>query len=122
MDIVQYTIDKWEYQGKVIKVTEKPLFVNPVSLVEKVNYITKESKFWVVIEMSCYIIPLIAVEPVKLDDLSYSKPFLNNLDFMMSFDLKVMYHHVFIHPEHQQYFGFKLQQQYHVFKVLMFWH
>jgi len=120
LDIVQDTIDKWERQGKVIKVTEKPLIVNPLSLVEKVDYITKESKFRVVIDMSRYINPLIAVEPVKLDDLSYSEPFLNNSDFMMSFDLKDMYHHVFIHPEHQQYFGFKLNQQYYVFKVLMF--
>ena len=39
---------------------------------------------------------------------------------MMSFDLKDMYHQAFIHPEHQQHFGLKLNHQFYVFKVLMF--
>ena len=61
LGIVQTTIDKWESRDKVVKLTESPLVVNPFTSVEKVDYNTK--KICVVIDMSYYINPLIALEP-----------------------------------------------------------
>ena len=117
---ISETLAKWELLGRVKKVHTPPLLTNPLSVVQKTDLKTSETKKRLVIDVSRYLNPLIANEKVKPDNLDYSEPFIKQFDFMMSFDLKDMYHHVKLSPGQEQYFGFLFNDQFFVFTVLMF--
>ena len=75
--------------------------------------------------MSRFINPRIVKHHSHLDNLDYCEPLIEPNQFMTSFDLADMYHHVKLAPEQFKYFGFKLPKedgtfQCFVFTVLMF--
>ena len=94
LSFVSETVNKWLQAGKVKQVSEKPLVVNPLSVADKYDIVSGKIKQRLVIDMSRYFYDLICNKHVKLYSLEFSEPFIKKFDFMMSFDLKDMYHHV----------------------------
>ena len=86
LNIVQDIVDKWEKQGIVRRVSEPPTCVNPLSLVENVNSDTGEIKYRLVIDQSRYVNKLVDCPKTKLQDLSYSEPWLSHNTYQTSFD------------------------------------
>ena len=118
-------IKEWEKLGRVKRVSSAPLIVNPLSVAEKLNKETREIKLRPVLDMSRFINPRIVEHHSHLDNLDYCEPLIEPNQFMASFDLADMYHHVKLAPDQYKYFGFKLLEddgtfQYYVFTVLMF--
>lgn len=125
---VQFLREKiahWESLGRVKKVSEVPLVVNPLSVAEKFNKETKELKLRPVIDMSRFLNQRILKHHVHLENLDFCESLIEPGEYMTSFDLSDMYHHVHLRPDQYKYFGFKLlsedgSYQYYVFTVLMF--
>ena len=74
LNFVRDTLKKWEKLGRVKKVLQPPLVINPLSVVKKFDVASQKVKKRLVIDMSRYLNPLIANEHVKLDYLDYSEP------------------------------------------------
>ena len=115
----------WQELGTVKEVFHPPLVINPLSVVEKYDPATDTIKLRPVIDMSRYINPLLQDFHVKLDDLTFSEPFLELNMWMCSFDITSMFHHLKLSEDETEYFGFCLtdrdgRRRYFVFNVLMF--
>ena len=85
-----------------------PPFINPMTVVTKVDLETGEIKKRPCIDMSRCLNKL--VPPVKstLDSLSVCEKMLMAGDFQSVFDLENMYFHIQLHPDARQFFGFSL--------------
>ena len=105
-DVVRQQIQKWLQNGVVVKCKEKPLYVNPLSVVSKVDWLTKETKYRVVLDASRCLNLKVNVPHFVPDDLGYFEPLLSKDVYMTSFDITSMYHHVRLSEESQQFFGF----------------
>ena len=86
------TIQTWEKLGRVKKVQDQPLIVNPLTVAQKLDTENMSTKLRLVIDMSRCINPLVDNEHVKLDSLDYSEPVICPGDYMMVFYLESMYH------------------------------
>lgn len=124
MGVLKQKVDTWEREGKLHKVEHKPLIISPMSVVEKLDWMTGETKYRPVIDHSRYVNRLIEDKPCKLNDLAYFDPLWTPQMYMTSFDLRSMYHHVKLTECSKELFGFKLPKedgfQYYRFDVLMF--
>ena len=119
------TVVAWQELGTVKEVFHPPLVIYPLSVVEKYDSATDTIKLRPVIDMSRYINPLLQDFHVKLDDLTFSEPFLELNMWMCSFDITSMFHHLKLSEDETEYFGFCLtdrdgRRRYFVFNVLMF--
>ena len=116
----------WQESGTDTEVSHPLLVINPLSVFEKYDSAaTATTKLRPVTDMSRYINPLLQDFHVKLDDLTFSAPFLEQDMWMCSFDITSMFHHLKLSEDETKYFGFCLtdsdgHKRYFVFNVLMF--
>ena len=107
-EVLRAQVEEWEHVGFVCRLPEKPVFLNPISIIKQTTTSTKETKFRPVINMSRVMNQLVICEKTKLDDLSVVETIILKEDFLTSFDLENMHFHVRLQPESVKYFGFSV--------------
>ena len=102
----------------VVRVDSKPHVCSPLSVVSN-----SSGKLRLVLNLR-YLNQFLHVTKFKYKDLRVAALIFEREEYMFKFDLKSGYHHVDVHPEHQQYLGFSWDtsgiSQYFVFAVLPF--
>ena len=98
--------------------SSSPLVVNPLSVSEQAN-----GKLRLILDLR-YINHSLWKDKVKFEDWSHALSYLQNGDYMFSWDLKSGYHHIEIFPNHTQFLGFSWTDggkvRYYTFQCLPF--
>ena len=111
MSFLRDKVDSWISEGFVQRVSLKPQYVNPMSVVVKTDLLSNTVKKRPVIDMSRCINNKLRKTPFKMDHLSVIEPSLQKNDFQVVFDLENMYFHFKLAPEHRHYFSFSLPDE-----------
>ena len=125
---LQFLKDKvvvWEKQGYLRRVDKKPHCVNPMTVVSKLDLKSGEYKNRPCLDLSRNVNLHLQDWPTKLSHLDNSAVLLDPGDWQAALDLENMYFHVRIHPNHQKYLGFKIEDEngtpiYYVFSVMIY--
>lgn len=100
-------------QKRLIAELSSAFFVNPLSVADN------SSKLRLILDCS-HLNSHIAKYRFRLEGLSLAIKMFHKSCFMMKLDLKSGYHHVDIHPLHQQYLAFRWNSRFFAFTVLPF--
>ena len=121
---VETELKKLLEAGHISQVSDVPHCVSPLQVATKFDSLNNVHKLRLVLDLSRHVNEYVPDIHVKLDDLSYSEPWLFEGAFMTSFDLKSMFHQVGINTNYRTYFGFSYilngEQAYFVYNVLPF--
>lgn len=108
LDFLREKTEAWIKDGFVQQVDIKPLYINPMSVVVKLDLNSNSVKKRPVIDMSRCINKKLYKRPFSMDTLSSIEPSLQRNDYQVIFDLENMYFHFKLAEEHQHYFSFSL--------------
>ncbi len=124
MDFVAETMEEWISCGIVTKVSEKPLCVSPLSVVEKVDSErkTKRRLCW---DGSRHVNTFLEKQTVTLAHLQRALEVTEQNDFQTVYDLKSAYFHIKIEESQKRFLGASYQDKegktcYIVFNYLPF--
>ena len=125
LNFLREKIKKWEEQKYVRRVETKPYCVSPLSVAEKTDLKTQETKKRPCLDLSRHVNKYLQDWPTKLSNLDSSAPLLDPGDWQAACDLENQYFHVRVHPNHQKYLGFKIRdnqgkEEYYVFCVMVY--
>ena len=117
-------IKSWEEKGFIVKVPEKPFVFLPLSVAEKMDYLSGEKKLRPCIDASRHLNKYLNYQKIKLESLDVSEKMMEKGDYMTAFDLENCFFHVRIIQEHQKYLGFSIHHNgvttYYTFKILIY--
>ena len=95
----------------------------PLSVSEKMDYLTGEKKLCPSIDASRHLNKYLNFQKIKLENLDVSEQMMEKGDFMTAFDLTNCFFHVKMAPEHWKYLGFSIYYKgvstYYMFKILI---
>ena len=100
--------------GLISNVSHIPNVVNPLTVAEN----TRGKKRLV---LDCRYVNLhLHKYKFKYEDVSVERNLFKQGEYAFHYDLKSVYHHIDIFPEHRSYLGFYWNTKYYVFNVLPF--
>ena len=110
-EFVQEAIQDLLNSGSVVKTTEKPLVINPLTVAKSKN------KLRLVLDLRHVNLHLWK-ENIKFEDWKTALDYYSKNCYLYDFDLKSGYHHIDIHSDDQKYLGFcwKIDNKEHYFK------
>ncbi len=111
MDTVRNKIAEWQQQGAVIRLVRLAWCTSPLSVAEKMDTLTGETKKRVVLDLSRHVNKHVRKWNVQMDDLRATKGMREEGDWMAAFDLENQFFHVKLHPEAYKYFGFSVPDE-----------
>ena len=124
VDVAMKKIKSWEENNFIVKVQEKPYVCSPLSVSEKMDYLTGEKKLCPSIDASRHLNKYLNFQKIKLENLDVSEQMMEKGDFMTAFDLTNCFFHVKMAPEHWKYLGFSIYYKgvttYYTFKILIY--
>ena len=101
-------IKSWEENGFIVRVQEKPFVCSPLSVAEKMDYLTGEKKLHPCIDASRHLNKYLNFRKITLESLDVSEQMMEKGDYMTAFDLTNCFFHVKIVQEHLKYLGFSI--------------
>jgi len=123
-DFIRQEVSKWEKQGVIEFVQEKPTAVSPLTVAKKINDdgSVKKRLCW---DGSRFINPKLKKEKVHLAHLQVALEIMRSGDWQAMYDLANAFFHIKIKQEHQQYLGAKFKkadgaQQYFCIRFMPF--
>jgi hypothetical protein len=119
-DFVRQEVSKWERQGVVEFVKDKPTAVSPLTVAKKINNngSVKKHLCW---DGSHYINPKLKKEKVCLLHLQAALEITRSRDWQAKYDLANAFFHIKIKQEHQQYLGAKFKKEDGSQQYFRFW-
>ena len=125
LEIVQKKVKSWLEKGLVSETKTKPFCCSPISVSEKVDYLTGSKKKRPCLDLSRHVNLFIKPNVFKLEDLNVSEKLLEQDDWMAAWDLESAYLHININEKHKKYLGFSLpdssgKRKYFIFNVMIF--
>ena len=97
-----------------------PTCINPMSVAEKIDKETGESKLRLCMDCSRHVNTFIKREAVQLDTLDRTQSQLEENAFMISFDLEHMYHQIKLSKDMYEFFAFEWEGVVYISLVMMF--
>ena len=117
-DFVVKAISELLINGCIVETKDVPYVVNPLTVA-----ISDSGKERLVLDLR-HVNRYIEKQKVKFEGVNEAKQYAKQGNYAVKFDLKSGYHHIDIHPDHQQFLGFSWNfdgvQKYYVFNVLPF--
>ena len=125
IEVARKKISTWLKLGNITEVQSRPYCCSPLSVSEKIDYLTGERKKRPCLDLSRHINPLLKAKPLKLDDLNVCEKILEQGDFQACWDLTNAYFHVNVAKEHRKYLGFSLPDEtgkvrFYIFNVMVY--
>jgi hypothetical protein len=113
-EFVTAEIEKLVDTGILIKMSNTPTIINPLTVAENAA-----GKQRLVLDLRV-VNPLLHVDKFKFEDVKVASNYFSRGCYMCSFDLKAGYHHIDISPSYQQYLGLRWCDQCYVFSSVPF--
>ena len=120
MSFLQEKIAEWVRAGFVSELSNKPKFVNPLSVVVKTDHASETVKKRPVIDLSRCVNKLLQTHHFTMDTLTNCESSVCSQDFQLVFDLENMYFHFKLHPDHRKYFAFALPDSQDILRYYQF--
>ena len=125
LQVAQNKVASWLEMGLVSETKTRPHCCSPISVSEKLDYLTGLKKKRPCLDLSRHVNTFIRPNTFKLEDLNVSEKLIEKDDYQVSWDLSSAYLHIGVNKKHRKYLGFSLpdssgRQKYYVFNVMIF--
>ena len=124
LDFVRAEVMELERTGRVRRLASQPWCTSPLTVASRVVDSGKTKKR-LVLDLSRHVNLCVKREKFTLATIKHAQELVQSGDFLFTYDMKAMFHHVRIAEEHQKYLGFQVPDEdgtprYYCYVVLPF--